>query len=41
MNIDERLKALAQSLELNASLHADNERRLGRMMAATTRIGNS
>ena len=31
MNIDDRLEALAQSVQLLASLHKDNERMLGRL----------
>jgi len=31
MNIDDRLEALAQSVELLASLHKGNERMLGRL----------
>jgi len=31
VNIDERLEALTQSMELLASLHRDNEKRLERL----------
>ena len=39
MNIDERLEALAQSLELVVSLHRDNERRLAQVMDTMNRLG--
>jgi hypothetical protein len=35
MNIDERLEALAQSVELLASMHKDSEKRLERLELAT------
>ena len=31
MNIDQRLEALTQTVELLASLHKDNEKRMGRL----------
>jgi len=34
MNIDERIQALTESLELLTSFHADNEKRLTRMELA-------
>jgi hypothetical protein len=40
MTIDERLEALTQSVELLASLHRDNESRLGQLMETMTRLGN-
>ena len=33
MNIDERIEALTQSVELLASIHKDNEARLEKFMA--------
>jgi hypothetical protein len=40
MTIDGRLEALTQSVELLASLHRDNESRLGQLMETMTRLGN-
>jgi hypothetical protein len=34
------IEALSQGVEALASLHADNERRMGGMMDAITRLGN-
>jgi hypothetical protein len=39
MTIDERLQALAESLELVVSLHRDNETRLAQVMDTMTRLG--
>ena len=44
MNIDQRLEALTQSVELLAAMHRDNERnmteRMAQMMDAITRLAN-
>ena len=34
------IESLSQGVEALASLHADNERRMGGMMDAITRLGN-
>ena len=39
MDIEQRLEALAQSMELLASLHKDNEARMEKLIAAVSRIG--
>lgn len=38
MNIDERLDAMAQSLELLVSLHKDNERRMAELIDNNNRL---
>ena len=38
MNIDERLKALAQSLELNASLQRDHDQRMRQAIETLTSL---
>jgi len=38
MNIDERLAALTQSLELLASFHKDNEKRIERLAESHVRL---
>lgn len=40
MTIDERIEALTQSVELIASFHKDNEKRMALMMDAITRLAN-
>jgi hypothetical protein len=47
MNIDERIQALTQSLELLASMHKDGEKRMAKlesymatMMQSITRLSN-
>ncbi len=39
MNIDDRLEALAQSVELLASMHKDNEARVAQIMDTMNRMG--
>jgi hypothetical protein len=39
MDIDSRLEALAQSLELVVGLHRDNEKRLAQVMDTMNRLG--
>ena len=46
MNIDDRLEALtarhealSQTLEIIVAMHRDNEKLMGEMMLATTRLG--
>ena len=39
MNLDERLEALTQSVELLASMHNDREKRMGRLEQAMERLG--
>jgi|HubBroStandDraft_1064217.scaffolds.fasta_scaffold197205_1 peptidoglycan hydrolase CwlO-like protein len=38
MNIDERLEALTQSVELLASLHKDNEKRMAQLTASDEKL---
>jgi hypothetical protein len=38
VTLDERLEALAQSVELLSRMHNDNERRMAQMMDAITRL---
>jgi hypothetical protein len=40
MTIDERLKALTQTVELLAGMHKDNETLMREMMLAITRLAN-
>ena len=39
MNIDERLEALAQTVELLAAIHKDNEKRVVLLMDTMNRMG--
>jgi peptidoglycan hydrolase CwlO-like protein len=38
MNIDDRLEALTQSVELLASLHKDNEKRMDQLTASAEKL---
>ena len=40
MTLDERLNALTQTGELLSSMHRDNEKRMGQMMDAISRLAN-
>jgi hypothetical protein len=40
MTLDERLEALAHSVELLSSMHKDNEKRMAQMMDAIARLAN-
>ncbi len=39
MNLDERLEALTQTVEITAGMHRENEKRLGAVMDTMNRMG--
>jgi len=39
MNLDERLEALTQTVEIMARMHRENEKRLGAVMDTMNRMG--
>jgi hypothetical protein len=39
MNLDERLEALTQTVEIMAAMHRDNEKRLAAVMDTMNRMG--
>lgn len=41
MNIDERIEALTQSVELLAAMHKDNEKRMDLLAAAMAKLGQN